>query len=694
MPYTVKPVYTRLTAVKKGEPVAESKVVKRVNELREELNKHNHAYFVLDAPLITDSQYDILIRELRQLEEENPNLVTPDSPTQRVGAEPSEGFVHANHPYPMFSLANAFDDEEFLAWHRRMLNVLDTASLGMVCELKFDGLAVALTYEDGVLVQGATRGNGRVGENITTNMRTIKSVPLRVMGKAPAKFEVRGEVLFPKSKFEAFNAQRAADGLPTYAHPRNTAAGSVRQLDPKKTAERPLDIFVYSLGYAEGDGVPDNQWDMLQYLGDLGFKINPNSRGVSTPEEAIDYYKEWLEKWEDLDYGCDGVVVKVDRFDLQRDLGVVGREPRWAIAYKFPATQSVTQLLDIRVNVGRTGSINPYAVFDPVDVNGVTVSQATLHNEDYIKAKDLRIGDWVVVERAGEVIPQVVTVITERRTGEEREFVFPRECPSCGEPVVRPEGESVHLCVNARCPAQLVRLLEHFVSRGAMDVNGLGIKQTATLLVMGLIKDVADLYTLRRDDLLELERFGEKSVDNLLSAIEVSKSRPLSRLLVALGIPMVGGEVAELLARQFGTMNALMQATENDLEAIAGIGPKIASSVSSYFDNESNLDVIGKLLKAGVNMEDEDRPAPVEQIFEGKRFVVTGRLEGFSRSDLQSKIQDRGGAVSGSVSKSTDYLVAGEDAGSKLAKAEELEVPVLTEKGFLALIEEKSQAAV
>ncbi len=687
-------MYTRLTAVEKGEPVAGPKVVKRIDELREELDKNNHAYYVLDAPLITDGQYDALIRELRKLEETHPELVTPDSPTQRVGAEPAEGFAHAEHPYPMFSLANAFDDEEFMAWHRRMLNLLDTTSLDMVCELKFDGLAVALTYENGVLVQGATRGNGRVGENITTNMRTIKSIPLRVMGEAPARFEVRGEVLFPKSKFELFNEQRVADGLPPYAHPRNTAAGSVRQLDPKKTAERPLDIFIYSLGYAEGDGVPDNQWDMLRFLGDLGFKTNPNSRRVATPEEAIDYYKEWLEKWEDLDYGCDGVVVKVDRFDLQRDLGVVGREPRWAIAYKFPATQSVTQLLDIRVNVGRTGSINPYAVLEPVDVAGATVQQATLHNEDYIKAKDLRIGDWVVVERAGEVIPQVVTPITERRTGEEREFVFPKRCPSCGEPVVRPEGESVHVCVNARCPAQLVRLLEHFVSRGAMDVEGLGIKQTSTLLEKGLIRDVADLYTLQRDDLLELERFGEKSVDNLLSAIEASQNRPLGRVLVALGVPMVGGEVAELLARHFGAMDALIEATEEDLEAVSGIGPKIASAVSSYFDNESNLEVIGKLRKAGVNMVDEDRPAPAAQVLEGLRFVVTGRLEELSRSEIQTKIKDMGGAVSGSVSKSTDYLVAGEDAGSKLTKAEELEVPVLKEEDFLALIDEKLKAAV
>ena len=666
--------------------MTEPKVQEQVLTLRQELNRHNYLYFVLDAPEISDGQYDRQMRQLRELEEQHPGLVTADSPTQRVGAEPAEGFTQAQHPLPLLSLGNAFNEDELRAWHQRTTNLLDGASFELVCELKYDGLAVALTYEDGVLVRGATRGNGSVGEDVTSNLRTIKSIPLRVLGDAPQRFEVRGEVLLPKSAFHKLNEERAAEGLPLYAHPRNTAAGSVRQLDPRVTARRPLDIFVYSLGYAEGV-VPDTHWDTLDYLGSLGFKINPNNRRFHTPEEVIDYNRSWLENAEGLDYGCDGVVIKVDRLDLQQHLGDVGREPRWAIAYKFPATQSVTQLLDIGVNVGRTGSINPYAVLEPVDVGGVTVRQATLHNQDYIRDKDLRIGDWVVVERAGEVIPQVVSVVTERRTGQEKRFRMRRKCPSCLQPVSRPEGEAMSLCVNAACPAQLVRLLEHFVSRGAMDIEGLGIKQTATLLEQGLIEDVADLYYLKEDELLNLERMAETSVSNLLAAIESSKERPLSRVLVALGIGHVGSEAADLLARRFRTIDALMAATEDDLSTIPSIGPKIAEAVVAYFRNESNGKVVEKLRKAGVRLEDEARPEPAEQILAGMRFVVTGRLQSFSRSQIEGRIKELGGAVSGGVSGKTDYLVAGEDAGSKLADAQRLEVKTLTEQEFLDLAE-------
>ena len=667
--------------------MTDPKIDKRAGEFRCELARHNYLYFVLDKPEISDGQYDVLIRELRRLEEENPELVTPDSPTQRVGAEPADGFVQAEHPVPMLSLGNAFDDDEFLAWHRRTANLLEDTSFDMVCELKFDGLAVALTYEDGVFVRGATRGNGAVGEDVTLNLRTIRSIPLRVLGEAPRRFEVRGEVFFPISAFHRFNEQRLAQGLEQYAHPRNTAAGSVRQLDPRITAERPLDIYVYSLGYAEGD-VPDNHWEILEYLGRLGFKTNPNNKLVSTPEEVVDYYRTWLEKFEGLDYGCDGVVVKVNRFDFQQHLGVVGREPRWAVAYKFPATQSVTRLLDINVNVGRTGSLNPYAVLEPVDVAGVTVKQATLHNEDYIKAKYLKIGDWVVVERAGEVIPQVVSVVPGRRTGEERTFEMPTACPSCGHPVVRPEGEAMSLCVNAGCPAQLVRLLEHFVSKGAMDIEGMGIKQTSQLLREGLIRDVADLYDLKKDDLVELERMAEKSVSNLLAAIEVSKHMPLARLLVALGIDHVGAEVAELLARHFRSVDGLISATPEDLQAIPAIGPKIAAAVVAYFESDANRQVIDKLRAAGVRLEDEAAAEPRAQTLTGLRFVVTGRLQSFSRSQIEDRIKELGGAVSGGVSRKTDYLVAGEDAGSKLADAQALDIQVLTEAELLKLVEE------
>ena len=661
----------------------------RIRELRERIDYHNHRYFVLDDPEISDAQYDELMRELRRIEAERPELVTPDSPTQRVGAEPLDGFTQAEHPVPLLSLGNAFDDEEFLAWHARVADLLEEPQFDMVCELKFDGLAVALTYEDGLLTRGATRGNGVVGEDVTSNMRTIRSIPLRVPAAAPRRFEVRGEVIFPKSAFEAFNERRIAHGLPPYAHPRNTAAGSVRQLDPRTTAERPLDIFVYTLGYAEPMEF-DTHWQTLSALAALGFKTNPNSALVHTPDEALDYCKTWVEGWEALDYGCDGVVVKVNRFDYQRHLGVVGREPRWAIAYKFPATQATTQLLDIAVNVGRTGSINPYAVLEPVNINGVTVRQATLHNADYIRSKDLRIGDWVVVERAGEVIPQVVSSIVSKRAGDERAFEMPDACPSCAQPVVRAEGEAAHLCVNAACPAQLVRLLEHFVSKGAMDIEGLGIKQTTVLLEKGLIRQVADLYTLNRDDLLELERFGETSVANLLKAIKASKERPFSRVLVAVGIQHVGGEVAELLARHFPNIDALMNATQEDLEAVQSIGPKIAEAVVAYFANESNRAVIEKLRTVGVTMEAERSEETVEQVLDGLRFVVTGRLERFSRSEITGRIKDLGGAVSGSVSKKTDYLVAGEDAGAKLGDAEKLGVPVITEDGLLDLVASRS----
>ena len=659
-------------------------VSKRAKDLRRELEHHNRLYYVLDQPEIGDAQYDELIRELRRIEEQHPELVTPDSPTQRVGAEPAEGFVPVTHPVPMVSLGNASDDEELLAWHKRTANLLETEDFELVCELKYDGLAVALTYEEGILVRGATRGNGAVGEDVTSNLRTVRSLPLRVSDGAPGRFEARGEVIFPRSAFQRFNEERVAQGLPTYANPRNTAAGSLRQLDPRMTAERPLDIYIYGLGYADG-AVPDNQFDILAYLGDLGFKINSNNRLVQTAEEAIDYYRRWLEGFESLDYGCDGVVVKVNRLDFQRHLGHVGREPRWAVAYKFPATQQVTQLLDIRTNVGRTGSVNPYAVLSPVDVGGATVKQATLHNEDYIRAKDLRIGDWVVVERAGEVIPQVVSVITSRRTGNETVFEMPDRCPVCGQPVDRPEDDAMSYCVNAACPAQLARIVEHFVSKGAMDIEGLGEKQVVLLLDRGLIEDAGDLYSLEKDQLVELDRMGEKSVSNLLGAIEASKDRPLARLLVALGIFHVGSEVADQLARHFRSMDALIAATEEDLTSIQSIGPKIAASVVTYFSRESNRALVEKLRAAGVRMADEASTTPAEQPLLGQRFVVTGRLEEFSRSQVEERIKELGGTVSSGVSKKTDYVVAGADAGSKLADAQNLGVKVIDEGEFLQL---------
>ena len=674
--------------------MADPRVEAEAASLRDELNRHNHLYHVLDRPEISDAQYDALFRELREIEEANPELVTSDSPTQRVGAEPTEGFVQAEHPVPMLSLGNAFNEEELVAWHRRVAGLLETDGFDMVCELKYDGLAVALTYENGVLVRGATRGNGSVGEEVTRNLRTIKPVPLRVMGEAPERFEARGEVLFPRSAFDRFNEEREAAGLPTYANPRNTAAGSVRQLDPRETAKRPLDIFVYGLGHTSGPA-PETHWDTLSRLGAMGFKVNPNNRLVHSIEEAVEYYRRWVENAEELDYGCDGVVVKVDRLDYQQHLGVVGREPRWAVAYKFPATQEVTQVRDIRVNVGRTGSMNPYALLEPVNVSGAVVKQATLHNEDYISSKDIRVGDWVVVERAGEVIPQVVVVQRERRTGDEHTFAMPEACPSCGSPVVKPEDEAMSYCRNLGCPAQLVRLMEHFVSRGAMDIEGLGVMQVVALLEKGLIGDVADLYGLpsKSAEMLEMERMGEKSVANLLAAIEASKDRPLSRLLVALGITHVGGEVAEALARHFGSLDALMGAAEEELLAVPSVGPKIASSVATYLADEANRGVIEKLRDAGVRLKDEGGAEPTGQTLAGKRFVVTGRMEKSSRSEIEDRLKELGASVSGSVSRKTNYLIYGVDAGSKRADAGKLGVEEMDEKEAMERFPELAMAS-
>ena len=674
--------------------MADPRVEAEAASLRDELNRHNHLYHVLNRPEISDAQYDALFRELREIEGANPDLVTPDSPTQRVGAEPAEGFVQAEHPVPMLSLGNAFNEEELVAWHRRVAGLLEADAFDMVCELKYDGLAVALTYENGVLVRGATRGNGSVGEEVTRNLRTIKPVPLRVMGEAPERFEARGEVLFPRSAFDRFNEEREAAGLPTYANPRNTAAGSVRQLDPRETAKRPLDIFVYGLGHTSGPA-PETHWDTLSRLGAMGFKVNPNNRLVHSMEEAVEYYRRWVENAEELDYGCDGVVVKVDRLDYQQHLGVVGREPRWAVAYKFPATQEVTQVRDIRVNVGRTGSMNPYALLEPVNVSGAVVKQATLHNEDYISSKDIRVGDWVVVERAGEVIPQVVVVQRERRTGDEHTFAMPEACPSCGSPVVKPEDEAMSYCRNLGCPAQLVRLMEHFVSRGAMDIEGLGVMQVVALLEKGLIGDVADLYGLpsKSAEMLEMERMGEKSVANLLAAIEASKDRPLSRLLVALGITHVGGEVAEALARHFKSMDALMNASEEKLVAVPSVGPKIASSVYAYLKDDANLKVIEKLRQVGVRLKDEAGAEPAGQPLAGLRFVVTGRMERFSRSEIEDRLKELGASVSGSVSRKTDYLIYGVDAGSKRADAGKLGVEEMDEKEAMERFPELAMAS-
>jgi DNA ligase (NAD+) len=669
-------------------------------ELRKQLHFHNHRYYVLDDPAISDAEYDILMRELRRLEEQYPELVTPDSPTQRVGASPAEGFAQVNHRMPMLSLANAFNLEDLQAWNRRVRNLLDDADFAMVCELKIDGLAVSLTYENGVLAQGATRGDGLVGEDVTQNLRTVRSIPITLLGTPPAYLEVRGEVYLPVDEFRRVNQGRAARGEPLYANPRNTGAGSVRQLDSRVTASRNLQIWVYSLGDTGGYPRPANHWDALAWLGTLGLRVNPHNRLCHTLDEAYNYYQSWLERRHDLPYQTDGVVIKVAPFAYQEALGVVGREPRWSIAFKFPAEQAITRLLDIGINVGRTGSLNPYAVLEPVIISGATVKQASLHNEEDIHRKDIRVGDWVIVERAGDVIPHVVGPVAARRTGREREFHMPAHCPVCGATVMKPEGEAMHRCPNASCPVQFFELLKHFVSKGAMEIDGIGEQWCRILIQQKLVQDVADLYYLKTEQLLDLERMGERLAAKILSNIEASKERPLHRLLFALGIFHVGSEVAELLAQRYASVDELAQTTADELTEIPGIGPKIAHSIADYFSVPHNREVIEKLRRAGVALQQTPLAPPYEGgargggagglPFHGLTFVVTGTLATFSRREAESHIKALGGSVAASLTRKTSYLVVGETPGSKLDAARRLATPLLDEGAFLDLLSSAS----
>jgi DNA ligase (NAD+) len=662
-----------------------AEVKQRINKLRELINHHNYRYYVLDSPEISDAEYDEFIRELKQLEESHPELITPDSPTQRVGAAPVEAFGVVEHPQPLLSLANAFADEELDAWYRRASDLLGNRKTDFVCELKIDGLAVALTYINGFLEIGATRGDGYRGENITQNLRTVKSIPLSVPKEAPPRFEVRGEVYLPKTGFKKLNEERAKEGLPLFANPRNAAAGSVRQLDPRVTTQRPLDIFTYGLGWAEGRAVPETHWEIMQYLKSLGFKINPNIALCRTIAEAKAYYAKWVESQETLPYEADGVVVKINSIPVQIELGNVGREPRWAVAYKFPAVQGATRLLDIGINVGRTGSLNPYAILEPVQVGGVTIKHAALHNEEDIHRKDIRIGDWVVIQRAGEVIPEIVEPIVSRRSGKEKVFHMPGTCPVCGAEVIKPEGEAMHRCTNAACPAQALERIKHFASRGAMDIEGVGEKMSQVLFDAGLIKDAGDLYYLTKDQLLSLERMADKSAANILNSIEKSKNRPLSRVIFALGIPNIGEETAELLTDHYNSLDELSQATPEKLEEIPSIGPKIADSIVAFFRQEQNKKIIEKLREADVKLEAE-RAKRKDLPLAGLEFVITGRLEVFPRQEVEAKIKALGGKAGSDVTRKTNYLVVGEEPGSKLARAQALGTKTLTEAEFLKLL--------
>ncbi len=671
---------------------------KRVEALRRAINYHNYRYYVLDSPEISDEEYDALMRELRRLEEQYPELITPDSPTQRVGGKPAERFRKVQHPVPMLSLQDVFSQEELRAWRDRVYKLLspeEISKLEYVVEPKIDGLTVVLHYDHGLFVLGATRGDGFTGEDVTANLRTVKSLPLRIPVvedsiEAPPRLVVRGEAYISKKDFEKLNREQEERGERTFANPRNAAAGSIRQLDPRVTAQRPISLWVYQVVIVEGHEI-QTQWEALEYLRKLGFPVNPLNKLFTDFDEMAEYCASWESEKEKLPYEADGLVIKINDFAIQQKLGNVGNAPRWAVAYKYQTQQEVTRLLDIRVNVGRTGVLTPYAVLEPVKIGGVTVSKATLHNYDYIKEKDIRIGDLVVVVRAGEVIPQVVRPVKEARTGDEKIFKMPDRCPVCGEPVVRPEGEVAYYCINSACPAQLARKIEHFASRRAMDIEGLGEKQADLFVQKGLVHDVADLYYLDPKKLLELEGFGEKKVQNLLSAIEASKDRPLWRLINALGIKFVGEEVAKILAERYHSIDALMNASEEELQSIPGIGPKIAKSIVDWFSRESNRKVIEKLRKAGVRMsEEETTEEETAKPLEGLTFVITGTLP-LPRSKVKELIESNGGRVTDSVSRKTSYLVVGESPGSKLDKARRLGVPTISFEELQELISRGGQ---
>jgi DNA ligase (NAD+) len=662
----------------------------RITELRDAINRHSYLYYVLDRPEISDAEYDALFRELEKLEKEFPDLVTSDSPTQRVGGAPLEKFSQVTHRIPMLSLDNANSLEEFRtnldSRIKRELGLPHDADIDYVCEPKMDGLAVELVYENGKLIAGSTRGDGYTGEDVTQNLKTVKSIPLSLATPNPPRLvEVRGEVYLPLAAFQRFNAERVEEGEATFANPRNAAAGSIRQLDPRITARRPLAIFCYAPGIVEGYRFA-SQSEFLATLRQWGLPVNPLIQECKGVGEVSDYYRKMSEQRETLPYEIDGVVVKVNPYRLQRELGEKTRSPKWAVAWKFPPRQAVTVIEDIVPQVGRTGVITPTAHLRPVEVSGVTVSRATLHNWEEMERKDIRIGDTVVVERAGDVIPAVVQVLTDKRRGGERPLPIPARCPECGSEVVKIPGEVAVRCMGLSCPAQIRESIIHFAARRAMDIEGLGEKYVEQLLRLGLMKNVADLYYLTRDDFMQFERMGDKLAENLLTAIEQSKHRELARFIFALGIRHVGEHTARLLATAFGSMEHLENATEEELLSIREIGPQVAQSIHTFFHNPENLRVIERLVAAGVTPTVEEKR--VGGKFTGKTFVFTGALTRFTRDEAKRLVEREGGHAAGSVSKKTDYVVAGAEAGSKLDKARELGVTVLSEEEFLAMVEQ------
>jgi DNA ligase (NAD+) len=664
----------------------------RAAELRRQLAHHNHRYYVLDDPDVSDSDYDALLNELRDLEAEHPELRTPDSPTQRVGAEPLEKFQQVRHLQPMLSLANARNEEEMAAWVVRSERYLARQGVEMgdvrfVTEPKIDGLAISLVYENGVLVRGATRGNGEIGEEVTQNLRTIGAIPLRIEG-APPLLEVRGEIYLPLAAFARLNEQRAEAGEPTYANPRNTAAGSIRQLDPQLAASRPLSMWCYGIGAVEGLEF-DSHWEWLEWLREHGFRVNRDVELHDTVDEVVAACRAWEERRDRLEFEIDGVVVKVDDLNLQRQLGVVGREPRGAIAWKFPPSTATTTLRDVAWNVGRTGHMVPFAQLEPVQVSGVTVKLATLHNEEDLRRKDVRPGDEVIVMRAGDVIPQVVspTAKAQKRKGRSAPPGPPEKCPACGTPTVKPEGAVFTICPNRTgCPGQVFQAVKHFV--GAMDIDGLGEENVRRFLQEGLIENMADIYDLTVERLCELDRFAETSARNLVEAIEASKQQPFHLVLYALGIPGVGYVNARNLARHFRSMDALLAASEEELTGVEGVGPIMATTVHETLAEDRTRELVERLRGYGLRMEEEGAAPPAEGPLVGKTLVLTGTLPNLTRPEATARIEVAGGKVTGSVSKKTDYLVAGEDPGTKLTKAQELGTEVLDEEGLLALLPE------
>ncbi|MBI3911122.1 MAG: NAD-dependent DNA ligase LigA [Armatimonadetes bacterium] len=671
------------------EPIPLAQARERVEQLRKEIEYHNYRYYVLDQPVISDAEYDRLLQKLQALEAQYPELITPNSPTQRVGAPPSGEFAPHRHIQPMLSLANALSLNELREFDARIKRFLGSPAderIDYLTELKIDGVAVSLTYRDREFVVGATRGDGFTGENVTPNLRTIRAIPMRLRDDAPMGLvEIRGEVYLDHEEFHRINREREEAGEVPYMNPRNSAAGSLRQLDPKITARRRLQIWCYSIGHAD-QYRPETQAELLEALSRWGMRVNPNHRLCRDIEEGVAYCEEWREERRHLPYDVDGLVVKVNAIALQDRLGFVSRSPRWAVAFKYPAEQATTRILDIIVQVGRTGALTPVAVMEPVEVGGVMVSRATLHNEDEIRRKDVRIGDTVVIQRAGEVIPEVVSVVEERRTGQERRFEMPTRCPVCGAEVERPAGEAVARCVGVSCPAQLQRRILHWGSRGAMDIEGLGPAQVEQLVEKGYVRDPADLYALTVEQILTLERFAEKSARNLYQAIQASKGRPLARLIFALGIRHVGETVARLLAEHFGSLDRLAAAVE-ELSAVPGIGPEIAASVHRFFRQEATRAILKKLRAAGVLPAEAALPEALGKAPKAfgadLTFVFTGELQSMKRSAAEALVRRLGGSATGSVSRNTSYVVAGEKPGSKLARAIELGVPVLTEDEFL-----------